>query len=115
MVATEADFQKAYSVFLGKAWSSASNMAMAKADPITALNAAGFSISPDAHVSLAPVQGYANMDDQFNMYQIGQKTGNYSIVLPEAPPSVGHIVDPNSMQANDVSVCCCCCPCCSCT
>lgn len=115
MISSEQEFQKAYSIFLGKAWSSASNMAMAKAHPVAALNEAGFQLPADAKVNLSDIGGYSDMNVGYSMYQVGAKTGSYNIVLPQAPPSQGHIVNPESLKANDTTVCCCCCPCCSCT
>lgn len=115
MVTDLKSFQKAYSIFLGKAWTSESNMSLAKADPASALQAAGFDIPDGAQVTLHGIDGYGNMEDQFNLYQVGLKTGNFAFSLPSAPPSKGHIVDPNTMKADDTSYCCCCCPCCSCT
>ena len=115
MISSEKEFQRAYSIFLGKAWSSASNMALAKVNPVAALNSAGFQIPSDSKVILTSIEGYSNMGDGYSFYKIGEKTGSYHIVLPEAPPSQGHIVNPDTMEANDVSICCCFCPCCCCT
>ncbi len=108
-------FQKAYSIFLGKAWTSEANMSLAKADPIGALNSAGFDIAAGSNVDLHGIDGYGSMESQYDMYQVGLKTGSFSFSLPSAPPSKSHIVDPTTMVADDTSYCCCCCPCCSCT
>lgn len=115
MISDLKSFQKAYSKFLGKAWTSASNMALAKANPVAALQDAGFDMPKGAVVHLHGIDGYGSMQDQYAMYQVGLKTEQFSIALPESPPSKSHIVDPTSMQADDVTVCCCCCPCCCCT
>ena len=115
MITDITSFQKAYSIFLGKAWSTASNMAMTKADPVDALNDAGFSIQTGANVNVTGIDGYGSLQDQYNLYLVGEKTGNYTISLPASPPSTAHITHAETGLAEDVSVCCCCCPCCCCT
>lgn len=108
-------FQKAYSILLGKAWTSASNMAMVKADPVAAMEDAGFELPKGSTVTFHNIEGYGSLEDQFKLYQIGLKTEQFNVALPDSPPSKGHIVDPGTLKADDTSYCCCCCPCCSCT
>ena len=115
MLSTQ-EFQKAYSLFLGKAWSSSDNYAAAQKNPIATLNNAGFDIPQNAKVQLINAGSGGNMAEQYNMYKNGFSSSTFEITLPSTPPVNVKIAGTPANAAMDIDApCCCCCPSCTCT
>ncbi len=110
------EFQKAYSLFLGKAWSSGDNYASAQKNPVASLNGAGFDIPQNATVALSGAGSGGNMAEQYDMYRNGFISNSFNITLPATPPTNVKIAGSPETATMDLDApCCCCCPSCTCT
>lgn len=135
------EFQKSYSMVLGKAWASEANMADLMANPLKVLNASGFKLPEKSEVTIKQSgkpenTSYSGLTELYKSYEVGLKTNKFMFYVPSAKPmflhsggvamakkSTGVGVKKGSIGTKNIpivvkgetSYCCCCCPCCTCT
>lgn len=116
--ADRASFVGGYTKVLANAWSDESFRQRLKDDPEPALAENGLEIPAGSTVTIVDsVAGDASLDEQVDLWEQGQKSGNYRLYVPSEPQ-----VDTSELSESELEAvaggdtyCCCCSPCCSCT
>jgi hypothetical protein len=121
-------FVQGYAKVMSLSWSDEGYRARILTEPKAVLAEAGIPVRDDAKVTVTEldVTGNGNIEDQIALWEKGEETGVYQLMLPRKPENM----DPNDFPLTEYQLagvtggleeaaagdyCCCCCPCCCCT
>ncbi len=120
-------FVQGYAMVTHRSWEDESYFNRLLKEPGSVLKEAGIETRPDAKVNVITLEisGQGKIDDQLALWQKGEETGTYQLLVPLKPENY----NPDDFPLSDEMLqsvaggamkkgggnCCCCCPCCSCT
>lgn len=116
--AERASFVGGYTKILANAWSDDAYRQRLMDGPKAALAENGLDVPEDATVTVVnSVAGDASLDEQVELWEAGEESGNYRLYVPTEPQ-----VDTSELSEDELAAvaggdtyCCCCSPCCTCT
>ena len=124
----EVDFIKGYAKIVAQTWDDPTYLDELMKQPEQKLAEVGITTREGARVNIIRLEstGEGRMDDQLALWEKGEETGMYQLLVPFKPANF----DPSNYPLTDAQLeavsgglaaeqtgdyCCCCCPCCCCT
>lgn len=122
----ESTFIQGYAKVMARTWEDPKYLDRLTTQPTETLAESGISVREGSKVNIIrlEVTGEGRISDQVALWEKGEETGVYQLLVPTKPADF----DPESYPLTDTQLeavtgglksagdnCCCCCPCCCCT